>query len=306
MLRPSLLHKNFKRLAKISFQNIGRNLLLSVATSVMMGLILFIFNVILALNILTEGAIEKVGEKVDLILYVSDSAGAFEITELTNEIKKIEGVKAVDFISKDKALGEFLALYPEKADPFNNYDIENPLPANIKIVTDEPAQHETVIEFIKNSKFSELLIDIESSDENQEIIGKLVSVTDFTQKLIFGVIITFIFGSLLITINAIHLSIFTRKLEIQVMQLVGANPNMIRLPFIFEGVVYSLIAVLFSFTLLIVFLEGSELSSLETFKENFNPALLFFLEFIGSVFIGVLSSYIALNYYLKRNFMLEH
>ena len=137
-------------------------------------------------------------------------------------------------------------------------------------------------------------------------MSRLISVTEFTKKLIFGVIITFIFGSLLITINAIHLSIFTRKLEIQVMQLVGANPNMIRLPFIFEGAIYSLIAVLFSFTLLIVFLEGSELSSLETFTDNFNPALLFLLEFLGSLSIGILSSYIALNHYLKRTFLLEH
>lgn len=295
------LHHNFKRLAQISLQNIGRNLLLSVATAVMMGLILFIFNVIMVLNVLTQATMEKIGEKVDLILYISDDALTFEIEEMVKDIQSIPVVKSAVYTSKQQALSGFLSEYPDKADPFTNYGIANPLPGNIKIITDEPENHSIVTDYIKKSDYSKYLIDSASSNENQEIVTRLISVTNFTQKLIFGVIITFIFGSLLIIINAIHLSIFTRRLEIQIMQLVGANPNMIRFPFIFEGIIYSLIAVFFSFTLLTVFLEGSELSSLANFQENFHPFILFGSELVGSIAIGVTSSYIALNYYLRNS-----
>lgn len=295
------LHHNFERLAKISLQNIGRNLLLSVATAVMMGLILFIFNVIMVLNVLTQATMEKIGEKVDLILYLSDDALPFEIDKMVKDIESIPVVESVVYTSKEQALSGFLSEYPDKADPFTNYGIANPLPGNIKIITDEPENHGIVSEYIQKSDYSKYLTDSDNSNENQEIVTRLISVTNFTQKLIFGVIITFIFGSLLIIINAIHLSIFTRRLEIQIMQLVGANPNMIRFPFIFEGIVYSLIAVLFSFTLLTVFLEGSELTSLANFKENFHPFWLFGSELVGSIAIGVTSSYIALNYYLRNS-----
>lgn len=300
------IRHNFKRLAQISIQNIGRNLLLSVATAVMMGLILFIFNVIMVLNVLTQATIEKIGEKVDLILYLSDSALPYEIDQMLKDIESLPVVKSAEYTSKTQALNEFLAEYPEKADPFTNYGIANPLPGNIKIVTDSPEEHSLVTDYMESTAYAQYLVDSESAGENREIVTRLVNVTDFTQKLIFGVIITFIFGSLLIIINAIHLSIFTRKLEIQIMQLVGANPNIIRFPFIFEGIVYSLIAVFFSFSLLIVFLEGSQLTALANFRDNFNPLLLFGSELIGSIIIGVLSSYIALNYYLKRTLILEN
>lgn len=299
------LRHNFKRLAQISFQNIGRNLLLSVATAVMMGLILFIFNVIMVLNVLTQATIEKIAEKVDLIVYLSDETLPYEIDRIVKDIESLPVVKSVQYTSKREALTEFLAEYPEKADPFTNYGIANPLPGNIKIVTEKPEEHAAVREHLEKASYARYLVDTESAGENQEIVERLISVTNFTQKLIFGVIITFIFGSLLIIINAIHLSIFTRKLEIQIMQLVGANPNIIRFPFIFEGMVYSLIAVFFSFSLLMVFLEGSHLTALANFNANFNPLLLFGLELAGSIAIGVLSSYIALNYYLKRTLILE-
>lgn len=280
-------------------------MLLSIATTVMMGLILFIFNVIIVLNVLTASSLDALGEKVDLLLYVSDDASVIEITDLMNEIESIPIVESVDYTSKEDALSEFLDLYPEKSDPFTTYGIENPLPGNIKIVTEEPDQHSMVVDYIESSSYEELLINIESSDENQEIVSRLLSVTNFTQKLVIGVIITFIFGSLLMIMNAIHLSIFTRKTEIQIMQLVGAKPHMIRFPFLFEGAFYSMIAVFFSFILLIMFIEGTNLSSFTNFQENFNPATLVGLELLVSTIIGVVSSFIAITYYLKRTLILQ-
>lgn len=278
---------------------------MSVATSIMMGLILFIFNVVMVLNILTESSIDKLGQKVDLIIYISDEAGTYEVTQILNNLKALPVVKDAEYTNKETALAEFLQSYPEKSDPFTEYGLDNPLPSNIRIVTEQPADQQIVLEYIKNSSYKNYFLDIESSKENQEIVNKLVSLTNFAKKLILGVIVTFVFGSLLIIINAIHLSIFTRKTEIQIMQLVGAKPYMIMTPFIFEGAIYSIIAVLFSTALLFLFLVGSNLTNIVNFNESFNPFILFGLEFLGSLIIGIASSGIALNYYLKRNFILE-
>lgn len=303
-MRPSLPF-SLERLSRFSFQNIGRNLLLSVATTVMMGLILFIFNVILVLSVLTQSSLDDLGEKVDLIIYISDNASVYELTEMVKEIESLPVVLNANFTSKEAALQEFLSIYPDKEDPFTVYGIENPLPANIKIVTESPDQHSMVMEYLSGTAYSELLISTESSNENREIISRLLSVSNFTKKLIIGVTLTFIFGSLLMIMNAIHLSIFTRKREIQIMQLVGAAPRMIRFPFLFEGAFYSILAVFFSFILLIFFLEGTKLTDLATFQESFHPALILGIELIASIIIGVISSYLAITYYLKRTLVLE-
>lgn len=305
-MRKPRLRNNFARLARISLQNIGRNLVLSIATTVMLGLILFIFNVIMSLNAVTQSSLNQLSEKVDLLVYLYDSGSVYEVSELINSVEEMPGVLNVDYTSKEQALETFLSDYPGGSTAFTDFELTNPLPANLLIRTTDPTLHTGIVQQLQAGPYGQLLASIESSDENAEIALRLSKLTQFTNKLVIGVVITFIFGSVLMIINAIHLSIFTRKTEVQIMQLVGAKPNMIRFPFVFEGALYSIMAVLFSFILLILFLEGTQLTSLASFSENFQGLQLFLIEALVSLGVGILSSAIAVNYYLKRNFVLQH
>jgi cell division transport system permease protein len=304
-MRPKY-NNNIKRLIRLSFQNLGRNIWLSTATTVMMGLILFIFNVVMVLNLLTTSSLDQLGDKVDLIIYISDSAGLYEISEMVREVQNLGYVKEASYTSKDEALSAFINVYPDKTDPFTTFGIENPLPGNLQIVTENPNDHSRVIDYLDSSQYKNLLLDVESSNENQAIIERLLSVTEFTKKLVIGVTVTFIFGSLLMIMNAIHLSIFTRKREIQIMQLVGAKPSMIRLPFLFEGAIYGLFAMLFSFFLLFFFIEGTNIPVMVTVESPQQILNFLAIELAVSIGIGVLSSTLAINYYLKRTLVLEH
>jgi cell division transport system permease protein len=286
-------------------QSLNRNLYMSITTTVMMGLILFIFNVIWSLNVLTHSSLEELETKVDLIVYVDDSTSLYDITEMKNSIEGLEQVVEIDYTSKEEALQNFLSQYPEKEELFTSYGLENPLPANFRIVTDAPDDHAFVMEYLDDSPYGAYLLEIESANQNQEIVERLVKVRDFTQTLVIGVIFAFVLGSLFMIMNAIHLSIFTRKKEIQIMQLVGAHPSMIRFPFLFEGALYSALAVLFSFALLYLFVAGTNLNSFLSFNESFHPLTLLAVELLISLMIGLLSSLLAINFYLKRTFALE-
>lgn len=298
-------HYNLKRLSQISFQNIGRNLLLSLATITMMGLILFIFNVIISLNLLTQSSLNELGKKVDLIIYLDDEASIYAVTEILQDIETIPVVESVTYTSKEEALKNFLGGDQAQSQALELYEIDNPLPANIQIVTQSPDQHELVLDYLDESGYADLLLETESANENQAIVSRLLSVSQFTTQLMIGVTITFILGSLLMIINAIHLSIFTRKKEIQIMQLVGAKPGMIRFPFMFEGAIYSLGAVVLSFVLLYLFLRGTQLDQFPLFQASFSPLKLFLWESLASLSVGLISSTIAISYYLKRTLILD-
>lgn len=286
-------------------QSLNRNLYMSITTTVMMGLILFIFNVIWALNVLTQSTLEQLESKVDLIVYVDDSTSLYDITDMKNSLEGLEQVVEVDYTSKEEALQGFLSQYPEKESLFTSYGLENPLPANFRIVTQSPEDHSELIDYLDASPYGAYLLEIESANENQEIVERLVKVRDFTQTLVIGVVFAFVVGSLFMIMNAIHLSIFTRKKEIQIMQLVGAHPSMIRFPFMFEGALYSVLAVLFSFALLFLFVFGTNLNSFISFSESFHPFKILGIELIVSLMIGLLSSLLAINFYLKRTFVLK-
>lgn len=292
---------SFLRVLQLSFQNLGRNLVLSCATTAMMGLILFIFNIIMALNILSQSSLEELKSKVDLILYISDEASMVEISGLIEDLNQFDSVTKVEYTSKEDALKSFLAQYPEKTDPFTTYGIENPLPSSLKILTKSPEQHGEIVRHIQESPFNSYLLEVESADENQEIVARLLRVTRFTEKLTIGVTLTFLLGTLLMILNSTHLSIFSRKTEVQIMQLVGAKPKMIYLPFLTEGALYSFFAVLFSFFLLLAFVYGTDLNEFELFSENFPVFGFFLFELLISMVVGVASSYLAVTLYLRKS-----
>lgn len=304
-MRPRLTH-SFRRLVKLSFQSLHRNLLLTVATTIMMGLILFIFNVIMALNILTQNSLDELTKKVDLIVYLTEEADLYEITQLVDEIQINPNVVDIQYTSKETALENFMSEYPDQSDPFTKYNLENPFPGSLKIVTSDPSQHQEVLDQISGSSYGELMLSTESTKENQEIVERLLNVTNFTKKLIFGVVISFLIGSLMMGLNAIHLSIYTRKTEIQIMQLVGARPLMIYAPFLIEGALYSLLALLFSGILLALFLKGTALLPYLQFASTSTPFVLAGIETLASILVGLSASTLAVNLYLKRSLILDH
>ncbi len=295
----------FHRLARLSFQSLSRNMLLSTATTLMMGLILFILNVILVLNVLAQSSLQELAQKIDLIVYLTDEADVYQVNQMVNELNKQPEVLSVTYTSKDDALKQFLNLYPDQADPFSQYGISNPLPGNLQVVTQSPEDHDLILTYLQNSPYSNLLLDSESAGENQEIASRLLSLTRFTQKLIFGVILTFVFGSVLMVMNAIHLSIYTRKTEIQIMQLVGARPSMIYAPFLLEGAIYAVLAVVVSLFFLLIFLKSTELASYLSWTSSINPFWLLLVEVVGSITVGMLASIFATRTYLKRSLLLD-
>lgn len=304
-MRPRSPH-SFRRLIKLALQNVHRNFLLSSATVLMMGLILFIFNVMLLLNVLAQSSLDELAKKVDLIIYLTDNASLYEVTQLVNELETQAEILQVEYTSKEDALKDFLSEYPDQQDPFSQYGIENPLPSSLRIVTENPNEHQTVLDFVESSSYGEFLLDTESTNENQEITARLLGLTDFTQKLIIGVLLAFLIGTLMMSMNAVHLSIYNRKTEIQIMQLVGAKPFMIYSPFLMEGALYSLMATVFSGFLLSIFLQSTRLLPYLNFENRASPLTLAILELLCSIAMGLLASSIAVRMYLHRSLALDH
>jgi cell division transport system permease protein len=83
------------------------------------------------------------------------------------------------------------------------------------------------------------------TDENlsypQQTIERLNKVTSYMIWGLYGATTLFLISSVLLISNAIRLSIFARRKEIEVMKLVGASDSFVRTPFVFEGLVQGLI-----------------------------------------------------------------
>jgi len=86
----------------------------------------------------------------------------------------------------------------------------------------------------------------------QKIVARLLQLGAVMRRIGIGVIAVFLVVAGIIISNTIRLTVFARRREIAIMQLVGATSTYIRLPFICEGLLDGLIGALLAIALLAI------------------------------------------------------
>lgn len=304
--------KNLIRKAlHLSLNNIWRNKFLSLATIFVIGTIIFIFNIILSINFIAKEAISDLSQKIDVTVYLQDTTTYEQIQTIQNELKTVEGIKEIVYVSKEQALAKIKTTHPDLSLAFEKYSLGNPLPASLNITTIHPKYHEKVAAFLGTPKYQSYLSSIvtASKDGNSGILTSvtknLLKLSNFANQIIFWLVMIFIVGGALIILNAIQIAIFSRRREIEVMKVVGAPQWFIRLPYLTESVIYGLLAVILSFIMLYALANQVEIdqSSLKTYYANLNFFKIFLFELLATTVLSVISSLLAVHehIYEKRH-----
>ncbi len=307
-----------ERVVKNGWHNLMRNKVLTVATTLIIALMFFVFNLVLALSFASESVIESVGKKVDIRVEVLPEVENYTIQNMVNSLRVLPEVSEVVFISKEEALKNFGIKYPNIISFLNRNNLQNPLPNVVRIVSRSISDNNMIIEFLEGTQFSRIIdqgklsSDIEQKDRNE----KILNITQFIKKT--GVWLNLIFAIVVILIifNSINMNIHTHRHEIDVMRLVGAKKSFIRGGYLFEGILYAVLALALSIAmsqitliylsknLIGVITSESLLVGLDAillhFEDNF--LLTFGWQFFGAILVGLISSYLAIELYLKRKF----
>ncbi len=299
-----LLEKSFK----LALSNIWRNKILSLATVFVIGTIIFIFNIILAVNFIAKDALNDLNKKIDITVYLKEDTTYEETTNIINQVKAIKEVADVTYTSKEDALIQINNTHPDIGKAFGKYNLGNPLPASLNITTIDPKYHASLIEFLSTEKYAGYFTNIiNKSGDNDKIItnvsNNLIELNKFTKQVIFWLVVIFVTGGSLIILNALRINIYTRKKEISVMKLVGASNWFIRSPFIIESIFYGILAVLLSFIMLFILSTNIEIheKNLWSYYRDIKLPIIFLLELLVTVTLSVISSYIAVHEHMKKD-----
>jgi cell division transport system permease protein len=140
----------------------------------------------------------------------------------------------------------------------------------------------------------------------QQTIDRLNSITAYVIWGLYGATLLFLIASVLLISNAIRLSIFARRKEIEVMKLVGASDGFVRTPFVFEGLLQGLVGsalaalVVVWINYLFVDWARGALPFVPISTDAVNaPTLLLTLIAIG-VAIGVIGSFLSVTRFLRK------
>ena len=302
----------FKRIIKAGFINFTRNGVISFAAVLEVVNVLCVITVIILLQAVLYSSLNQIKEKVDVTIYFTVGAPEEKIMLLKESLLKLPEVKDVAYTSAEEALRLFRERhsndYPTIAalDEIGN----NPLGATLNVKAKEISQYENIANFLKGDNALVLgtasIIDKVNYHQNKLVIDRLNTIISGAQKLSFLITVYLIISSIIITFNTIRLTIFISKEEIGVMRLVGASKMRVRGPFLVEGAIYGIIATIIT---LVIFWPATAwiggnmtgffgINMYDYYLSNFLQISVILL--LSGVFLGIVSSFIAVRKYLNK------
>lgn len=222
MLRNTLFY------IKEAFLSTKKNGIMSLATVVSLAATLIIVGMFLFISLNINLFLINLESQLIAIAYLRDGLSEDEINRLIQDTSELQGVKEVQYISKEDAFQKL------KDDLAGHEDVlagipENPLPASIEIMVSETSFFEDIAFQLKQYS------GIEEVNYGGQLTKNLIIVFDFVRKTGLAIILVLVFITILIMVSVIKISVHSRQPEIEIMALVGATSWFIRWPFIIEG-----------------------------------------------------------------------
>jgi cell division transport system permease protein len=292
---------NFGFFLREAFKNIRLNLLMSITAITTTFICILVLGVGLLASSHVEGVIGSVREDVSVEAYFPPDASQEEINGTISRVEGWPEVSSVNYVSEEEALASFKETFADRPELYENLD-PGVLPASLQIQLEEPTEAEQVAQRLEQDQgFSP-----ENLSYPQQTIERLNSVTSYMIWGLYGATILFLISSVLLISNAIRLSIFARRKEIEVMKLVGASDSFVRTPFVFEGMVQGLIgaglAALAVIWLNFLFIDWSRdaLPFVPISGDAVNTILVLLTLVVVGVVIGVVGSFLSVTRFLRK------
>ena len=289
-----------------AFKSLKRNRTISIASIATVLTTLFIFGAFLLTALNVKNGVTDVQDKVEVKVFLKDDVTQEQKDAVEAKLKTIQGVKGVEFESKDEAFAkmegssdynkEILAVYSKE---------NNPLPASYIVRLEGPEVASNIESAMKtdNKKYMDGVEDVGNDEELIGTINSFVKVIN-TVGLVLGIV--FVGVSLFLIVNTIKITVYSRRREVGIMKFVGATDWFIRWPFVIEGVIIGLVGGILSTLLLFAgynFLYGKIVSSSSLYMPQFVQPMYVLTtmswQFIlAGIVIGAIGSIIALRKFL--------
>jgi len=296
------------RIIKFSFQDIIRNVWLSIVTIVILVLAIFSINILLVVDLISKSTIEAVKEKIDINIHIKDNINDNEIMALKAKISNFEEVETIKYISKTQALNNFKVKYKNNPDVLSSLRElgRNPLSASLIVKPHDADNYQSLIYNL--NKLESEIIESRNFDTHELILSKISAISDNVNQAGIAVSSIFAFITILIVFYSIRIAIYTHANEIAIMRLVGASHWFIRAPYLFSGIIYALAGVLIVIIAFYPFLSLLQ-PYLETFFIDYNVDVfsyfadnffkIFGFQFLAASSVNLIASLLAVSKYSK-------
>ena len=310
--------RSTSRIFKYGTISFTRNIWLSVAATLVMTItLLILFITVIASGILASTA-DMMREKIDITIYFKPGTTSMELSEMADIMSSDKNVKSVEVSTSEEEYDKIVKEYDgdEKISTLLNDDAMREMTiagtdAAMRVKVFDTNDLSSIKDIVSSNRAFLTHTDPNTPPSYDDKRAQIETITNWANIARNGGIvlsIVFVGISILVIFNTIRMAIFSRREEIYMMKLVGADNNFIRGPFIIEaqicGVISGIIAATlgyFGFHAISPQLEsyGINITPISNILET-NWLLVVYLAIIGiGILIGTISSSLAIRRYLN-------
>ena len=306
------------RIVKYGSSGFSRNIWLSSAATVVMIVTLVILFVTIVASVILTNTAEMMKDKIDITIYIKPNTTQEVYTQLSDIMKQDPNVRSVETTTSEEEYNKFRTEKSESSEISNVLDEEmqdiliSKMPGTMRIKVYNVDDLSSIKMTVQNNEVFKASLDPDKDptyDVNQVEIATITNWAHIARNAGLGLAIVFLVISILIIFSTIRMAIFSRREEIYMMKLVGAEKRFIRGPFLVEAEICGIIAGLVAAT--ISFVGFMALApKLESYGINVdvisdilqsNKILLVYLAFVAvGLIISNLSARLAISKYLHK------
>lgn len=180
--------------------------------------------------------LRQMEDSIGIAVFLKGDLTGAEVESLKDDISNIKYVTDVQYVSPDDALDEMKKTWDADDGILDGFDGENnPLSNSFKISVEGIEYQKDVLAELGKIEGIDNIRNAQSETEVLMKLNKIIQITGVLVILILGII------SVVIIMNTIKISVYTRRNEINIMKFVGATDWFIRWPFVIEGVLIGFI-----------------------------------------------------------------
>lgn len=292
---------NTSYLTKMGLRNLVANRSMSLSSISVLTACLLLIGVSFLLLFNMRTLVSDVEKQNVVVAFVKDGIDEAAKKQVETDLKAIENVTDVQYVSKEEGFNEQLQDFGVERNMIDGV-IENPLPDSYRITVSNIAEFSTTLAAIK------AVANVESVRESQEIIKQISTLQKSVTFICLIIVAILIVVSLFIIANTIKITMVSRKVDIQVMKSVGATNVFICWPFMIEGIAIGLISGLIAMilTYVVEITEGDALNSLFSLFGSSVVAISDFWYvlvigyFVSGMLLGSFGSVVSIRKYLKK------
>ena len=286
---------------KRAIDDIFKNRFLNLVTIITISLSILITSAFILFFINTSEIINSWQKGLRIMAYLKPEVSNTALAYLKQAIQSLDGVQTLRYIPKAEALSQLKIQMEHQTSLLENLT-ENPLPDSIEIrMTATIGSWQRIASLAGQI---DMLTPVQEVEYGQRWIGRFIHLFNLFRLAGYAMGALFFIAAIFIVANTIRLVIYSRREEVEIMRLVGATDNFIKIPFYFEGLIQGALGAIIGLGMLYLaffFISANVEQEFMPglFRLKFIPPIILGEILLGSMLVGWLGCYISLKQFLK-------